>query len=141
MGRNVDMCLWFNAPETVSCKACGKEYETHFDDYDVDCAEPSDDEPGVWRLESCCPHCEAEQVTVIRCSAGPEVKPTDRETMLAMLAKHEPDPDDLAAIETELQRLDDVLDDSMSVRNWSDCVGALRGLRATLDAITRLRTK
>jgi len=48
-----------NAPESITCPECKQEFNTYFDDYDIDSASVNP-KPGVWKLRTQCPHCDEE---------------------------------------------------------------------------------
>lgn len=50
MGNNIDL-VKYGAPKDVVCRSCGKQYDTDLNDFDVDCYN---------KLNSSCPHCDAE---------------------------------------------------------------------------------
>ncbi len=58
MGSQANLCHMLNAPEEVECPECKKTFRTYFDDYDID--GPCNLEPGVWKLQTQCPHCDEE---------------------------------------------------------------------------------
>lgn len=57
MGLNLDLCHMIGAVEAVACPNCGKQTNTGFNDYDIECGNPNP-KPGFWRLTGYCSTCE-----------------------------------------------------------------------------------
>lgn len=57
MGLNLNLVKMCNAPETVFCPKCGELCPTHFDDFDIECSEPSN---GVIKTYCYCERCDEE---------------------------------------------------------------------------------
>ena len=57
MGLNLDLVRMLGVPKTLLCPQCGKDVETTFDDYDVECGAPNK-RSGEWSLRVHCHECE-----------------------------------------------------------------------------------
>lgn len=57
MGLQVDLCAMFGLPKKHECPKCKKIIDTHLDDFDLECEEPS---RGLWDMGFYCPECEHE---------------------------------------------------------------------------------
>lgn len=57
MGHNVDFVELLGLPNKTSCHTCGRTIDTNFDDYDIDCGDPTAKTNDKLTLDCYCHHC------------------------------------------------------------------------------------
>ena len=57
MGLNVNLAQMLGLPDVSICPKCKKMYDNNYDDYDIEMC-GCNPKRGVWKLLTCCHHCE-----------------------------------------------------------------------------------
>ncbi len=60
MGNNTDLVWLLGLPEKTKCPRCTREVDTYFNEYDIECGDPSFKKNGCLKLHCYCDECEYE---------------------------------------------------------------------------------